>query len=122
MAACSSSLVKIIGSCSGRSGYTARVTDVQLDVLDEPGEVVGRVGEPLRVGGGETNPIENGGAAEAERRASELTGLDIPEKCDLYWLVSPFWPCRAHFLSLAFQDRGRVRWGAWQVIAPQANP
>ena len=71
-------------------GYTARVADGHLDVLDESGEVVGRVGEPLRVGGGETNPVEIGGAAAAERRASELTGLDIPERCgDLYWLVSP---------------------------------
>ena len=71
-------------------GYTARVADGQLDVLDESGEVVGRVGEPLRVGGGETNPVEIGGTAAAERRASELTGLDIPERCgDLYWLVSP---------------------------------
>ena len=69
-------------------GYTARVAEGQLDVLDESGE--GRVGEPLRVGGGETNPIEVGGAAEAERWASELTGLDIPERCgDLYWIVSP---------------------------------
>ena len=71
-------------------GYTARVADGQLEVLDEGGKVMGRVGEPLRVGGGETNPVEIGGAAAAERRASELTGLDIPERCgDLYWLVSP---------------------------------
>jgi len=46
-------------------GYTARVADGHLDVLDESGEVVGRVGEPLRVGGGETNPVEIGGAAAA---------------------------------------------------------
>lgn len=72
-------------------GYTARAAEGQLDVLDESGEVVGRVGEPLRVGGGETNPIEVGGAAEAERSVSELTGLDIPERCgDLYWIVSPY--------------------------------
>lgn len=71
-------------------GYTARAAEGQLDVLDESGEVVGRVGKPLRVVGGETNPIEVGGAAEAERWASELTGRDIPERCgDLYWIVSP---------------------------------
>lgn len=70
--------------------HTARAADGQLDVVDQSGEVVGRVGEPLRVGGGETNPLEVGGAAEAERWASELTGLDIPERCgDLYWIVSP---------------------------------
>jgi hypothetical protein len=71
-------------------GYTARTTDGQLVVLDENGKVVGRVGEPLRVGGGERNPIEMGGDAAAERYATELTGLDIPERCgDRYWLVSP---------------------------------
>jgi len=71
-------------------GYTARAAEGRLEVLDENGEVVGRVGEPLLVGGGEANPIEVGGTAEAERWASELTGLDIPERCgDLYWIVSP---------------------------------
>ena len=72
-------------------GYTARIADGQLVVLDEKGGVVGRVGEPLRVGGGERNPIEMGGETAAERYASELVGLDIPERCgDLYWLVSPY--------------------------------
>jgi hypothetical protein len=71
-------------------GYTARVAKGQLEVSDETGAVVGRVGEPLRVGGGEANPLEVGGAAEAERWATDLTGSDVPERCgDLYWIVSP---------------------------------
>ena len=44
----------------------------------------------MRLGGGETNPLEVGGTEQAERHATELTGLDIPERCgDLYWLVAP---------------------------------
>ena len=58
-------------------------------MVDEHGDVLGREGDALRVGGGEMNPLEIA-AAEAERWASELTGLDIPERCgDLYWIVSP---------------------------------
>lgn len=72
-------------------GFRARFLDGQLEVLDEGGEVVAREGEPLTVGGGETNPIEVGGEVAAEGWATELTGLDIPEHCgDLYWIVSPF--------------------------------
>jgi len=71
-------------------GYSARRADRQFEVLDERGEVVAREGKLLRVGGGETNPIEVAGTAVAERRTSELTGGDIPERCgDPYWLVSP---------------------------------
>jgi hypothetical protein len=71
-------------------GYTAQLADGRLDVLDESGDIVGREGGRLRVGGGESNPIEVGGEAAAERSASELTGLDILERCgDLHWIVSP---------------------------------
>jgi hypothetical protein len=71
-------------------GHTARLADGLLEVLDESGELVAREGERLRVGGGERNPIEMGGEAAAERYATDLTGLDIPERCgDLYWIVSP---------------------------------
>ena len=71
-------------------GYSARRSDGQIEVLDDSGEIVGHEGEPLRVGGGEGRPREMGGEAAAERWASELTGLDIPERCgDLYWIVSP---------------------------------
>jgi hypothetical protein len=59
-------------------------------MLDETGELVARQGGRLRVGGGETRPREVGGSAAAERWATGLTGVDIPEPCgDLYWLVSP---------------------------------
>lgn len=65
--------------------------DGELEILDENGKVVARAGERLRVGGGETNPIEVGGSGAAERWATDLTGVDIPERCgDLYWIVSPF--------------------------------
>lgn len=37
--------------------------------------------------------LEVGGTSAAEQWASELTGLDIPERCgDLDWIVSPFEP------------------------------
>jgi hypothetical protein len=40
---------------------------------------------------GDAYPAGIGGEAKAESSATELTGLDIPERCgDLYWLVSPF--------------------------------
>ncbi len=71
-------------------GYTARLVDRRLEALNGSGEVIGREGEAIRLGGGETRPREVGGEAAAERWASELTGLDIPERCgDLYWIVSP---------------------------------
>lgn len=71
-------------------GYSVRRADGQIEVLGDGDEVVGREGEPLRLGGGEGRPIEMGGEAAAERWASELTGMDIPERCgDLYWIVSP---------------------------------
>lgn len=72
-------------------GYWAQLADGQLEVHDESGEVVALEGERLRVGGGETNPKEVGGSGVAERWATALTGVDIPERCgDLYWIVSPF--------------------------------
>ena len=72
-------------------GYMAQLAEGQLEVLDESSEVVAREGERLRVGGGETNPREVGGSGAAERWATGLTGVGIPERCgDLYWIVSPF--------------------------------
>jgi hypothetical protein len=72
-------------------GYTAQLVDGGLEILDEDGRVVATEGERLRVGGGETNPVEVGGSAAAERWATNLSGVDIPERCgDLYWIVSPF--------------------------------
>lgn len=72
-------------------GASARIVDGVIEVLDEEGEIVGREGRPVRFGGGEGRPREVGGVAAAEAWATELTGLDIPERCgDLYWLVSPF--------------------------------
>jgi hypothetical protein len=72
-------------------GYTAQLAAGQLEVLDESGGVVAREGKRLRVGGGETNPREVGGSGAAERWATGLAGVDIPERCgDLYWIVSPF--------------------------------
>jgi hypothetical protein len=71
-------------------GYTARATQGWFEVLDREGDMVAREGDHIRLGGGETNPLEVGGAAQAERRATDLTGQDIPERCgDLYWLVAP---------------------------------
>jgi hypothetical protein len=35
-------------------GYTAQLADGRLDVLDESGDIVGREGGRLRVGGGES--------------------------------------------------------------------
>jgi hypothetical protein len=71
-------------------GYTAQFANGQLDVRDESGKVAAREGKRLRVGGGEGNPLEMGGSAAAERWATDLTGVDVPERCgDLYWIVSP---------------------------------
>jgi hypothetical protein len=71
-------------------GFTARTAEGNIEVLDEEGDLVARAGDHIRLGGGETNPLEVGGTAQAEDRATELTGQDIPERCgDLYWLVSP---------------------------------
>jgi hypothetical protein len=71
-------------------GYTAREVQGRIEILDEEGDLVAREGEQIHVGGGERNPLEIGGTAEAERYASEATGQDIPERCgDLYWLVAP---------------------------------
>ncbi|HEY6567712.1 MAG TPA: hypothetical protein VI341_09360 [Actinomycetota bacterium] len=71
-------------------GYTAQEVGGEVEVTDEDGERVGRVGDEVRLGGGEGNPTEMGGSDAAERWASDLAGVDIPERCgDLYWLVSP---------------------------------
>ena len=71
-------------------GYTAQLADRRLEELDENGEFVVGEGEHFGVGGGEGRPREIGGEAAAERWASELTGVDIPERCgDLDWIVSP---------------------------------
>ena len=71
-------------------GYDARVVNGQVEVADESGQLVGRVGDEVELGGGEGRPIEVGGAAAAESWATDLTGVDIPERCgDLYWIVAP---------------------------------
>ncbi|MFL5736539.1 MAG: hypothetical protein ACJ76P_04295 [Actinomycetota bacterium] len=71
-------------------GYQARVVNRRVQVSDQDGRLVGRVGDEIELGGGEGRPSETGGAAASERWATELTGVDIPERCgDLYWLVSP---------------------------------
>ena len=71
-------------------GYTARRDGETIEIFTEDRGPIARVGEPIRVGGGERRPLEMGGAAAAERSITVLTGGDIPERCgDLYWLVSP---------------------------------
>lgn len=72
-------------------GYTPRTRMVELRSSTRQRSVSDVGGDEVRLGGGETRPVEVGGTAEAEQWASELTGLDIPERCgDLYWIVSPF--------------------------------
>jgi hypothetical protein len=72
-------------------GYAPQLADGQLEVRDESGKVVAKEGERLRIGGGEGNPLEIGGTGAADSWATDLTGVDIPERCgDLYWIVSPF--------------------------------
>ncbi len=62
-------------------GYAARLADGQLEVADGDGQLVGREGEQIRVGGGE---------APSERWASGLIGMEIPERCSgMYWIVAP---------------------------------
>jgi hypothetical protein len=71
-------------------GFTAWAIAGRIEVLDEEGDLVAREGDRMRLGGGETNPLEVGGTAQAERHATELTEQDVPERCgDLYWLVAP---------------------------------
>ena len=71
-------------------GYRPLWDGARLRVFDENGDLVGQAGASIRLGGGEMRPREVGGATAAERRASELTGLDMPDRCgNLYWLVSP---------------------------------
>ena len=70
-------------------GYTAQRTEGDIAIIDNHGKLVGPVGERVSLGGGQMSPTDVG-ADEAERWASGLTGLDIPERCgDLYWIISP---------------------------------
>jgi hypothetical protein len=72
-------------------GYTAHSTDGRIEIVDEVGTDSDSRATRSGWGGGETRPIEVGSTAEAEQWASELTGLDIPERCgDLYWIVPRF--------------------------------
>jgi hypothetical protein len=72
------------------NGYRAQAENDRLEVVAGNGAVVGREGDQIRLVGGETRPIEVGGAAAAEGWASELTGLQVPERCDdVYWIVAP---------------------------------
>lgn len=60
-------------------GYAARFAEGHLEVVDDTGQLVGREGEQIRVGGG-----------EAPSWASELADADLPDRCgDLYWIVAP---------------------------------
>jgi hypothetical protein len=62
-------------------GYAARIADGQLEVEDGDGQLVGREGEQIRVGGGE---------APSQRWASGPIGMEIPERCSgVYWVVAP---------------------------------
>jgi hypothetical protein len=71
-------------------GYRARMANGLVEVLDGNGKLVAREGEEFEVGGGENRPSEVGGAAASEKWASDLTGVDIPERCgDMYWIVAP---------------------------------
>jgi len=71
-------------------GYRPLWDGVRLRVFGAKGALVGQAGEPIRLVGGEERPSEVGGAAAAERWASELTGLPMPDRCgDLYWIVFP---------------------------------
>jgi hypothetical protein len=71
-------------------GYRPLWDGVRLRIFGVRGAFVGQAGEPIRLVGGEERPSEVGGAAAAERWASELTGLPMPDRCgDLYWIVSP---------------------------------
>jgi hypothetical protein len=71
-------------------GDLAHVVDGRVEVSDKDGHFVGRVGDEIELGGGEGRPTEVGGPTAAERWATDLTGVDIPERCgDLYWIVAP---------------------------------
>jgi hypothetical protein len=71
-------------------GYSPRIENGRVEVLDGKGSLVAREGKELKVGGGENRPREVGGATASEKWATELTGVDIPERCgDVYWIVSP---------------------------------
>jgi hypothetical protein len=70
-------------------GYAARLARGKIEVLNEEGVIVGIEGQRLSLGGGETNPVEVGGATSALAWATDLTGGEIPERCgDLFWLVA----------------------------------
>ena len=51
-------------------GYTARLAQGRIEVVNEDGTVVGIEGQRLSLGGGESNPAEVGGAASAHAWAT----------------------------------------------------
>src|SRR3954451_90372 len=53
-------------------GYEADFLDGRLEVSDQNGKLVGRDGDEVSLGGGEGNPTDMGGAANAEAWATEL--------------------------------------------------
>ncbi|HEY2802438.1 MAG TPA: hypothetical protein VGJ67_00800 [Actinomycetota bacterium] len=70
-------------------GYEARLVNGRVEVSDQNGKLVGRDGDEVSLGGGESRSSEVGGAAAAEKWATDLTGGDIPERCgDQYWIVA----------------------------------
>jgi hypothetical protein len=72
------------------AGYTARQVEGGIEVLDEDEVRIGKVGEPLTVGGGGVAPAAVGGAGAAHEWATGLTGGEIPVRCgDTYWIVAP---------------------------------
>lgn len=60
-------------------GYSLRITDKQIEVIDNDGQLVARVGDKIKVGGGEV-PAEI---------VEEYIGRQLPDDCEgPYWLVS----------------------------------
>lgn len=61
-------------------GYSLDVKDGKIQVLDEGGRVVARVGDSIKVGGGETTK---------EVVEENFIGKPLPDDCEgPYWLVS----------------------------------
>jgi hypothetical protein len=60
-------------------GYSVNVEDGEIQILDESGQVVARVGDFIKVGGGETAKV----AVE-----ENYIGESLPDDCEYpYWLV-----------------------------------
>lgn len=60
-------------------GYSLRIMDKQIQVIDNDGQLVARVGDKIKVGGGEV-PAEI---------VEEYIGQPLPDDCEgPYWLVS----------------------------------